>query len=682
MNAQAAAVAEAEQDDVLSSPEDLILNSRYRIVRSAPLPSYGTSATQAYRVEDKQHGPLDLYALVGDQTLPPRSEEIAVLIDFDHRHLVRLVDAGTVPFSGPGTAHQTIILQFPAGGHVMPPQGAHAMIENDVKRRIMGPVIEALSALHEQSIVHRAVHPHNLFYADELGRQVVLGDGVSCVPGQCQPSAFEPLERASVAPLGRGRGGREADVHAFGATILALLMGRLPGAEIPTEDLVDARMERGSLRALMGDFRCSRNMERLLGGMMSDTPEERWSLHDVEQWLLGEHVSGVVVPRLLNPIKPFPFQEREYQSTRAVAEAFNRQWNDAAAEIQTGRLEKWLASSRERLAMAESVTALRETWAGGGSKMGTDELISRICNLLDVDGPICYKGMSVSIDGIGPLLAQAYLEGREDQAQKIGAMIGMGLPMVWISADNERRKAMASSTAKFTRIRQYIKKSELGYGLERCLYELNPTMRCLSPLTEPDACGDAGALLGALNVMGAKLGETTPWTDRHIAAFIAAAFHPRSDATLASTKMPDDLRATQTLGGLILFATAQGRSKLPLFPRLTRAMGPDTMEIVGSYRSRTTRANVTAEVERLLDAGDISAIVTKLTNSELQAKDLDEYRNAVTCYRQANAEISVLKVNASRRRAQSVLIGRRIAAWIAFVGLMATTVMVLSGLAP
>ena len=120
----------------------------------------------------------------------------------------------------------------------------------------------------------------------------------------------------------------------------------------------------------------------------------------------------------------------------------------------------------------------------------------------------------------------------------------MGLPMVWISADNERRKAMASSMTRFTRIRQYIQKSDLGYGLKRCLYELNPTMRCLSPLMDPDACGDSGALLGALNILGAKQGEETPWTDRHIAAFIAAAFHPRSDAILASTKIPDDFRAT------------------------------------------------------------------------------------------------------------------------------------------
>jgi hypothetical protein len=91
---------------------------------------------------------------------------------------------------------------------------------------------------------------------------------------------------------------------------------------------------------------------------------------------------------------------------------------------------------------------------------------------------------------------------------------------------------------------------------------------------------------------------------------------------------------------------------------------------------------VTATVERLLEAGDISAIVTKLTNTELQAQDLEEYRNAITSYRRTNAKISVLEANASRRRARSVLIGRRFASWIAFVGLLATAVMALSGLAP
>ena len=511
---------------------------------------------------------------------------------------------------------------------------------------------------------------------------MVLGNAVSSVPGQCQPSAFEPLERASAAPLGRGRGGPEADVYAFGVTILALLMGRIPGADTPTDDLVDARMENGSLSALRDEFRCSRTMERLLGGMMADSPEERWSLTDVDKWLQGEHVSGVVVPRLLNPIKPLPFFERKYENAQALAEAFNRRWSDAAAEIQTGRLEKWLASSRERLAMAESVTVLREVWAGGTGKMSTDELISRICMVLDVHGPIRYKGMAVSLDGIGPLLAEAYIEGRDEQAQKIGSIIAMGLPLAWISANSERRKALASSTAMFTRIGQYLKKPGLGYGLERCLYELNPTMRCLSPLMAPDTLGDPVALLGALDAMGPGLADTTPWTDRHIIAFMAATFHPRSDANLASTNMPDDARSMQTLTGLVLFATAQGRSKLPFLPRLTRGMGPAALEIVATYRSQSTRENMIATVQRLIDQGDLSEIVTKLTDTDHRALDLRNFRSAVSRYKRASAEIAILETNARSRRARSILMGRRIAAWVGLFGLMATVVMTLSGMAP
>ena len=682
MNVQAAKMVAAEPDDGTGLPDDPILNNRYRIVSRAPLASFATAATQAFRFEDGQDGALALFARVGDPDLPPRRDDIAALIGFEHRHLMALVDAGPVPISGPGSAHPAIVLELPRGGRLVPSHGANALTEQHVKRRIMRPLLDALTALHEQSLVHRAVHPHNLFYADEGRQRLVLGEGVSSIAGLCQPSSFEPIERAGVSPAGRGRGGPEADVHAFGATILALLMGRLPGDDTSAEDLIDARMEIGSLRALMGDFRCTRPMERLLDGMMSDALDERWTLADVEKWIIGEHVSGVVVPRLLNPTKSFPFAERKLQSTRAVAEAFNRHWSDAAAEIQTGRLEKWLASSREWLVMAESVTILREVWAGGGGKMSTDELISRICTVLDVHGPIRYKGLAVSLDGIGPLLAEAYMEGREELAQKLGSMIAMGLPTAWISANSERRKALAGSTAMFTRIAQYIKKPGLGYGLERCLYELNPTLRCFSPLLAPDVSGDPVALLGALDATGPGLAETTPWTDRHITAYLAAAFHPRSDATLASTIMPDDARSTQTLTGLVLFATAQGRSGMPHLPGLSRAMGPATLDIAATYRGRSTRERVIADVERLLARGDMSAIVTKLTDTDHRDLDLRNFRDAEVSSRRAGAEIAMLQTNAKRRRARSILIGRRIAAWVGGFGMLATVLMILSGMAP
>ncbi len=680
MNAEAALAVEAEPEDELGTPEDPVLNGRYQVVRNAPLAGLCTPVARAFKAVDLAGGALEVFALVSEMAMPPRSDEIAELRNVTNAHLMRLIDAGTVPFVAPGEANHTIIAEYPRGGHIMPAESPHPMSEQDVRKRVIGPVRDALAALHERGVIHRSVQPHNLFYGDELGQRTILGECVSAVAGQTQPPAFEPIELASAAPLGRGVGGPEADVFALGVTSLALLLGRIPGAEVAAPDLLEARMEKGSKTALFGEYRCSREMERLITGMLADSPGNRWSLVEVGQWLAGDPVTGVVIPRPENPIKPFRFAEKQFRSTRAIAEAFNQHWNDAAAEIQTGRLEKWLASHRKRLAMSESVANLREGWVGGSSKMSTDELIARTCILLDRDGPIRYKGMTVTIDGLGPLLAGAYIEGRDEQAQKIGTLIALGLPLAWIGADNERRKALASATAKFTRLRQYIGKPDIGYGLERCLYELSPTLRCLSPLLEPVACGDPGAMLTGLDLAGTDIGEDAPWSDRHVAAFLAAALHPRSDAKLAATKLPNDPKSAHLLCGLVLFAMAQGRLGLPHLPRLSGAMGPSISSIVGTYRGRSIRAKLLATLDRLLGEGDLAAMVKQLTDPEIRARDYYGYNQAISDYARSSAEIGVLETNVARRRSRAILIGRRIAAWTAYLGLAATTLSLLSGL--
>ena len=680
MNAEAALAVEAEPEDELGTPEDPVLNGRYQVVRNAPLAGLCTPVARAFKAVDLEGGAIEVFALVSEMAMAPRSDEIAELRNLTNTHLMRLIDAGTVPFVAPGEANHTIIAEYPRGGRIMPAENPRPMSEADVRKRVIGPLCDALAALHERGVMHRSVHPHNLFYADELGHRTILGECVSAVAGQTQPAAFEPLERASAAPLGRGVGGPEADVFAFGVTILALLMGGIPGAGVAAPDLLEARMEKGSKTALFGEYRCSRGMERLIAGLLADSPGERWSLVEVGQWLAGEPVTGVIIPRSENPIRPFPFAKRQFHGTRALAEAFNRHWNEAAAEIQTERLEKWLASHREWMVMSESVTSLREGWAGGGGKMSTDELISRTCILLDRDGPIRYKGISVTIGGLGPLLAGAYIEGRDELAQKIGTVIALGLPLAWIGADNERRKALASATAKFTRLKQYISKPDIGYGLERCLYELSPTLRCLAPVLEPVVRVDPRAMLTGLDSAATDIGETTPWSDRHVAAFLAAALHPRSDATLASTKLPDDPKLAHLLSGLVLFAMAQGRLGLPHLPHLSRAMGPSVASIVGVYRGQSIRAELLATLDRLLGEGDLAAIVKQLTDPEVLARDYYGYNRAVSDYARSSAEIAVLETNVARRRSRAILIGRRIAAWIAYLGLAVTVLNLLSGL--
>ena len=679
MGAPAAAAAEPDTRD-FGYPQDAVLNGRYRIVGAAPLATFHTPTAHAFKVEDLNGSGFDAYALVDESELPPRIDMIAELRALDHRHLVRLIDAGTVSLTGPGQANSAVVLERPLGGRLMPDQGARPMSEQAVRQEVMAPVLGVLTTLHKHGLIHRAVHPRNLFLADAARKHLVLGECVSSVAGQNQPAAFEPLERASAPPLGRGAGDGAADVYAFGVTIAALLTGRIPGDGIEPRDLLDARMDLGSMTALCGGFRFSREVQRLLAGMLADAPSERWSLADIEQWLLGEHVTGVVIQRPDRPKKPFPFCDREYRNTVAVAEAFNRNWSEAALEIESGRREAWLASDRDRLVLAESVMILREGQATSANKSSGDVLISRVCMVLDRDGPIRFKGVSVSIDAIGSLLAGAFLAGNTDLANTIAALLGLGVPLAWIGAIDDRRKLHASTTAKFTRLRQYVGKPTLGYGLERCLYELNPALRCLCAQVEPAAAGDAAALLVALDDLGPASGEDAPWIDRHIAAFIAAALHPRSDARLAATALPADPAAAQNLIGLVLFAVAQGRLGVARLPNLTRAAAPSIPDFVASFHARGTRTKLLAALDRLLGAGDLAALVKQLTDDKIQARDQREYGAAASGYTTADAEIAMLQTNIAQRRAKAVSLGRQIAAWIAYLGLVATLATVFSGL--
>ncbi|MDP6885104.1 MAG: ABC transporter permease subunit, partial [Rhodospirillales bacterium] len=63
--------------------------------------------------------------------------------------------------------------------------------------------------------------------------------------------------------------------------------------------------------------------------------------------------------------------------------------------------------------------------------------------------------------------------------------------------------------------------AQIGYGIERCLYELNPGLPCQSPHLNHDYVTRIRDLLPALDETANRVSEKTLPIDRHIAAFIA-----------------------------------------------------------------------------------------------------------------------------------------------------------------
>ena len=666
--------------------DDMVLNRRYKVVVSAPLTALDTPTARAFRVEDLDSGKMGatgvsgLFARVNGTGLPLRDWEIEVLRELRHPHLMRLIDVGTTEYGEPGQAAQTVVLEYPQGGRLMPSEGARPMPLREVKRRVLAPLCGVLETLHNRNIFHRAIHPDNLFVGPKPEMDIILGDCISSVAGHNLPSAFQPLERASAAPLGCGAGDRAADIFSFGVTIAALIAGRIPGADRDPADLLHARMEQGSRAALYGSLSLPREIDRLLVGMLADDPDDRWTIANIQNWWNGRLVS-IASDRNVDKLKrEFSFDERRIQNPIAIAEAFNQNWGEAVTVIQCGRLEKWLAADRDRAVAAETVIALRESNAASAGKLTNDALVSRVCMALDPKGPIRFRGMAVSIDAIGVMLAYAFIEGRQDIADNIAAMLDRGLPGSWIAAINERRKEMGAESSYFMRLRQYNSNPRLGQGLERCLYDMNPSLRCLHPLIDPADSGDAAALLASLDENCSSGDDEPLWMDRHVIAYLAAHLHPRSDGLLASMAMPGKPQAINAMTGLAMIALAQERLGVPPLPRLTQTAGSSLFELVEIYRSDSRRKALQSAIERQLDRGDFISLLKLLNDNDLQEQDRYEYDAAKDRYKSIAAEIAGLKGGYGKHRHKATHLGGKFAAWAALLGLLAVSFMTLTGL--
>ena len=125
----------------------------------------------------------------------------------------------------------------------------------------------------------------------------------------------------------------------------------------------------------------------------------------------------------------------------------------------------------------------------------------------------------------------------------------------WIKAQPASRHISPELKITFSQSRNFLKSKQLGYGIDRCLYKLNPGLPCQSPLISSECVISIEDLLPALDNVAANIESKLVPIDRHIAAFIATRFEediqPHLRA-LASTK-----QQTSMVGMMSLLAFMQ-----------------------------------------------------------------------------------------------------------------------------
>lgn len=117
--------------------------------------------------------------------------------------------------------------------------------------RIAGPLLEALSAVHEAGQLHRDIKPSNILVRRRDGKPILIDFGAAKQTAATHSKSFAPATEGYAAPeqVGEGELGTWTDLYAIGAVFWRMVAGGNPPWNPPNPIKVESRlnaMVRGS----------------------------------------------------------------------------------------------------------------------------------------------------------------------------------------------------------------------------------------------------------------------------------------------------------------------------------------------------------------------------------------------------------------------------------------------------
>lgn len=656
-----------------SSGGSAVLRDRFLIDGTKPLPAYDSPNARAFAVEDRRDLSRNLFALITTPGVPIRTTEIRRLKSSPGSGIIDIVEWGTVFWPTLERRTTAIVFERPLGGPALQQirKGNPRLTEYDIPRKIIQPLIDGIRHAHSAGVIHRNIRPSNLFFLDEECQDIVFGECVSAPAGFDQPTIFEPIERAVANPAGRGEGTMVDDMFALGATLVVIITGRNPTDRIKGEDLLYQRLNVGSYATICGNAKIPMSLLEPLRGLLADSPEDRWTIDQVEMWLSGLKQTPMQKKSATRGDSPFRFGGRDHVNARTLAHAFNRQIPDAVQTLKDENFHTWLKRSLKADELSETLKGfLDNANFHKDDFQGTEEhLIARACSVMDPTGPIRYKGMSICMDGFGPMLASEII--RNGNVQDLAELVNRDVWQFW-TGNRASFMDTIDIARSFTQIKSWLGINDPGYGLERCLYELNPGITCQSEYVIEESVINIESLLPALDQAANNADARSKPADRHIVAFIAARFNEEIDPHLRALASPKE--GTSVIGMLSLLAFLQWKLRADPVYGLASWVGGVLGPAINGYHSRTTRAEIEREIPRLVRKGSLPELFDLIDNAEKRQEDQHGYADALDEYIACAMEVEEIEGTGSELTEKAEKTGQKTAAMISIM----TTMIVVS----
>lgn len=601
------------------------------------LPEYSTEFADAFPVlevkgsKDAKLQPNNVYALVYKRNLPIRLKEILVYSKTHKFHDAPLAFALTPISNMDDHPHFVVILPKPSGKSLKQLVEAGIRLdENFIYKKLLPPIARELEELHQHGIVHGRINLDSVFI-DQEGN-VRLGECVSAACGFNQVAFFEPVERAQCQAYGKGGGDAKVDCYAIGILIHALLTGH-NFWEMETSEMIRKKLHRGTFDFLVNNAVVTGRIAELIKGLIVDIPEMRWGLNVVQMYISDMGYSAVAQSDLNYLNRAIVFNNRECYSKRALAHELASNWDAARAFIKSDKIKKWL----EHVSSEEKFYDYLDLLASGSSTRGVlqkafsseEEGLIKVLMALDPLGPIRIRDLSFQKEGIGLALLQAVNDSMNDRVQLISGFllsnviaIYEGVKLFYPNID------ISANVYNIKKCSDFMLKTSNGFGIDRCLYELNHTLPCLQPGVI-DGFVLSGSDFFKYIEQSADVAQQVI-CNRAVGGFLASKMLLNDEVKIKELYSYEAITKTRAYQTLILFTYAQKHINLDKIPNIARALANHLQESIDVvFKSKTLKNNFIKKLHDASKSGIVGDIAKVVCNTDFYTKDADGYARAL-----------------------------------------------------
>lgn len=650
----------------------VLLLNRYEIDPSTPLPALSRASARAFAAIDRNEPSRAIYAVVTDPRRPFRQRSYHQSRQMQNDCFTTLIRTGSEAWPLTQRKETILIVPRPAGAPLMP--SLNDRIEplpfHRLTRAVLPAIADMLDEMANNHITHRAIRPDNIFLDADTGTFTV-GECFSVPGGVALPAVFEPIERAMCMPEGRGEGDPSDDMFALGVTTLFLALGQNPVADLDDETLLLRRRQLGTYAALVGKRRMPTELIQMLRALLRDDQDDRWSVEDLLGWLNSGRVSSPPGNVKIECTRPFEFGERKYKTTQTLAYALGGDWNGALEVVKSGTIRKWLDKALKDKRAQSALARCSVSGTNGPRSISADLRVARTLLALDPNGPLRYRDLTMMPDGIGAALAVLY----DDPARLktlVDMLIGM-LPAFWMDQKNRPNYAMFTADEAINRVLPLLSQQAPGFGIERVLYELNPSMACQSPLVASANCVEITPLLRALDNCA---GDQESIIDRHIAGFIAARVRGSVDRDMNDISLAS-APGEKLLAQMRLIAHVESQGDIDELTGICRYFMRKSAVILDTYRHVDLRARLAKKANAAAESGNVGKMLKVLGSEKTRRWDSNGFNTARRQYRQDESDVAALQESFATVPERSRDVGKQLGALGAGAISLATTAVVL-----